>query len=102
MATMTALSSALSALAEQVAPALEGQALPSPATLYRALIRARDEAVCLEARASARDDSVHRLVGQITTICTETAAHAAKARAAAQITGNATPFRSRFSQRIVK
>ncbi len=98
MANSTALSAALTALAESVAPALEGKTMPSPAALYAALIRARDEAVCLEARASARDASVHRLVAQVDAICTETAAHAAKARAA-----SAPPvFRSRFAERTAQ
>lgn len=102
MGNSTTLSAALTALAESIAPALEGKPMPGPATIYAALIRARDEAVCLEARASARDDTVHRLVAEVDAICTKTAAHAAAARAGNHLRIGVTPFRSRFAERTAK
>jgi hypothetical protein len=71
MAASTALSTSLAALAERIAPGLEGKAVPTPAELYSAIIHARDKAVCLEARAGDRDRQVHALLKGVSTMCEE-------------------------------
>lgn len=94
MANSTALSTALTALAESVAPALTGQPMPAPAQLYAAIIRARDEAHCLEARAADRDASVHRLLAQLKDTVDEIDPPSL---------GNTSgTFRSRFAERMVR
>ena len=71
------LSTMLGALAESIARGLEGKPDPTPSQVYAKIIRARDEAVCLEARAGARDAAVHRLLADITSQCGELARIAA-------------------------
>ncbi|MEY2882404.1 MAG: hypothetical protein RL490_128 [Pseudomonadota bacterium] len=62
MANSTALSAALTALAESLVPSGDGKPVIMPAHFYRELLKARDEAVTLEARASHRDRCINALI----------------------------------------
>ena len=50
---MATLSNILDDLAESLAPGLDGKPCPTPAQIYAIIIRARDKAVCLEARTGS-------------------------------------------------
>ena len=77
MTARSPLSVELTAIAELVAESLHGATTLPLAKLYARLVHARDEAICLEARAGARTDVVRGLIADLANQCTELATHAA-------------------------
>jgi len=75
------LSLQLGRMAEEVGSTIDGGRSISVPRLYAALIRARDEAVLLEARAGERDAYVRRLLADIENQCVTLATADALARA---------------------
>lgn len=103
MAASTTLSVTLSRLLEELVTGGPDRKPLTPMAIYATVLRARDEAVCLEARAADRDTKVNALLADLQKINAEITAHRAGIEHAPASGVDAGPvYRTVFGKRMAQ